>query len=383
MKIKDVEIAVLALTFDKVFKGGTYDVTGQSAVVPRITTDNGLVSEVYEGDEPYARTNPQHHQRMLQFIVDSFEDIVIGEDPFNVTKIWEKMFAQTRESIRFEGARIDKKYMMQAIAVIDIALWDLVGKSLGEPVYKILGAYKDKITTAGIFYYTGGDEVEGTRRGVRALKDMGYGGVHLKVGAQKVEQDVEKVKAAREAGGPDFDIDCDGNKAWKPRDAIKFAKMVEECDIAWLEEPIQWYDEIRGSRMLRNATTIPVCFGQDKITVQECRELIDADAVDYLNPSPFMIGGVTPWMRLAHTAYAYDVSLYAYMSGAMSACSGLHLMAAIPNGLYLISGLDRDPLRDRLWKNAPKPRNGFTEVPKEPGFGVHLNESTIEELKAT
>ena len=386
LKITKINMTVVTLPFDKSFKGSAYDISGQSAVIPTITTDDGLQSEIYEGDEPSARTNPQYYEKVLRFIVDSFKDLLLGEDPFNVTKIWEEMVSRVNAfsyGPTLENVRIDKKYMMQAIGAIDTALWDLIGKSLHEPVYKLLGAYKEKIPVGGILYYKGGNEIEETASAVKALKNNGFGGVHLKVGGMKIEQDAEKVKAAREAGGHQFKIDCDANKAWKVKDAIRFAKSIEDYDVAWLEEPVQAYDMKRNLKIVKNATTIPVCAGQDMHSIYECRELIDSDAVDYLNPSPFFIGGVTPWMRLAHTAYAYDVSLYAYMSGAMSACSGLQLMASIPNGLYLISGLDRDLLRDRLWKNAPKPRDGFIEVSQEPGFGVHLNHSTIQELKTT
>jgi D-galactarolactone cycloisomerase len=328
MRITRIEPIPIAIPLTRNFGGSTYRVTSRATIVTRLHTDDGLVSEVYNGD------NRDHGGAIARIIRDELAPLLIGEDAFAVERLWERMFQITRP------AR-DRKLAMEAIACVDTALWDVIGKALGRNVATLLGGYRKRlpIIAIGGYYFEGrtladfGREMEGHRR-------AGMAGCKFKVGGLSPAEDAARVEAARAGGGPDFVLAVDANRGWSAADAIDFARRVERFNIAWFEEPCHWQDDGALMAKVRRATSIPITAGQSEITGQAIRRLIEAEAVDLVN---------------------FDAS-------------------AMPHGTYAecFANAERDPVWEQMVLNRPPAKDGIIAVPEGPGFGLALDWKMVE-----
>jgi D-arabinonate dehydratase len=201
----------------------------------------------------------------------------------------------------------------------------------------------------------------------------------MKVGKVSVAEDVERVRAVRAVVGPNFVIACDANQAWTPQEAIQFARGVANLDIRWLEEPVRWYDQLEGLRMVREASPIPIVAGQGEISRFGCRDLVQYGRVNILNVDVTIAGGVTEWLRIAGLASHYHVDMAHHEEAQVA----LHLLAAVPHGLYaeFFPNIKRDPMWFELPVEMPRIRDGFMELPTGSGLGMPLNTEIIERYR--
>lgn len=374
MKITQVKAIPLVRQLPEPFLGGTYRITSRNTLVTEIHTDAGIVGQVFGGDE-------DRYQKQIATVIETrLAPLLIGEDPRDVEKLWEQMF-RIDPGLENRGLHTldlaNKAVLMQAISAIDIALWDVIGKTFATPVSKLLGGYREKVPVIGIGGYYGkgkGDreliaEMEGYR------KD-GLAGVKLKVGRADVQEDVRRVRIVREALGGDFVIACDANQAWTPDQAIRFARLAENLNVRWLEEPVQWYDQLRGLRLVRQKTTIPVVAGQGEISRFGCRDLILNEAVDILNVDVTLSGGITEWRRIAAMAGTFNIGMAHHEEPQVA----IHLLASVPHALFveIFPNPERDPMWFELPLRQPPIKDGFMEVPQGPGLGIDLNPQVIE-----
>jgi len=206
-----------------------------------------------------------------------FADLVIGEDPFMVGKIWERMFAATygREPSSRGWAQTE---IIAAMAPIDAALYDIMAKSAGLPVYKFLGGYRKSMpvyVTGG--YYREGKGVPELLQEVRGYLDQGINAIKLKVGGisggYSIEDDFERVKAVRQAVGPNVKLMLDANQGWDVPTAIRASNKMYDLDITWLEEPLHWYDDVEPLKQVKLNTRIPLASGEHELTRWGARRL--------------------------------------------------------------------------------------------------------------
>ena len=378
MKISRVEAIPLKRQLDQYFEGGTYRIVNRDTIVTRVYTDEGLVGEVFGGDEDHAQ------EKVIYVIREVLAPLLVGEDPHNVERIWAKMFAQ-KVDLGNRSIHILDLYnhgmFMQAIAAVDNALWDLLGKIHNLPVYKLLGGYQDKVPIIAIGgYYEAGKGQNDLNDEMIHYKEIGMAGVKFKVGRRSLAEDVERVAKVREVVGDDFIIVCDANQGWTPKEAIAFCKEAESLKIGWIEEPVIWYDQFEGLRMVRDGTSIPVTAGQGEISAFGCRDLIIRNSVDILNVDVTIAGGVTEWRRIAQMAALFHVKMAHHEEPQIA----LHLLAAVPNALYveIFPNYKRDPMWVDLPIKQPVIRDGYMEVPDKPGFGIDLNPEIIEKYRA-
>jgi L-alanine-DL-glutamate epimerase-like enolase superfamily enzyme len=367
MRIESVEIIPIEIPLKRNFGGSTYHVLKRSTLVTRIRTDEGLVSEVYNGD------NRDHAREIVRIVRDELTPLVMGEDPLQIERLWEKMFTCTTP-VR------DRKLVMEAIACVDTALWDLLGKATGVSVWRLLGGYRESLPIISIAgYYEEGKKASAYAREMEWLKSVGMAGCKFKVGGLAPEQDAERVRAARDGAGRDFILAVDANRGWNTTDAIRFAHLVEDLDIEWFEEPCHWYDDAYMMARVRQATRIPVNAGQSEMTSHGVRRLIDAQAVDYVNFDASEAGGITEWRRAAAMCAVHGVKMAHHEEPQLS----LHMLAAVPHGTYLecFADPDRDPAWQHLWANRPPIRDGRVTVPDEPGFGLALDANVIAKYR--
>ncbi len=368
MKITDLQVIPLRVPLSRTFGGSQYQVSMRCTVVVRIGTDEGISSDIYSGDERDLQAP------LVKIIEQELRPLLLGEDPLAYERIWEKLFAITL-------ALRDRRLAMQAVSAVDIGIWDIIGKALQTPVYKLLGGYRNRIPIITIGgYYEEGKGLRELAAEVQGYVEMGLAGLKLKVGGASVAEDIERARVARQSAGPEFLIACDANQAWTARNAIHFARAVEPLNIAWLEEPVQWYDQVRGMRMVRNSTVIPVAAGQSEISMHGCRDLMAGEAIDICNVDVTYVGGITEWRRIAAMARSYSVGMAHHEEVQVAS----HLLASSAHGLY--AECFANPLRDPVWQqlvaNRPAIHSGAMTLPDRPGFGWELDKQFIERYRS-
>lgn len=259
MQITDVKAIPLVRNLDEVFLGGTYRITSRNTLVTEIWTDDGIVGQAFGGDEW------RYQNEIVRVIEEHFKPLLVGEDIREVEKLWERMFNLPLDLGNRSIHTLDlanHASRMQAIAGVDVALWDALGKSMHTPVYKLLGGFRDKVPIVGIGgYYGNGKGDKELIAEMVGYHEMGLAGVKMKVGRAEVKEDARRVRIVREAVGPDWVIACDANQAWTPEEAIEFGRLVRNVNLRWLEEPVRWYDQLQGLRRVRQALGIPISAG--------------------------------------------------------------------------------------------------------------------------
>ena len=378
MKITKIEAIPLQRQLDQHFDGGTYRIANRNTIVTRIYTDEGQVGETFGGDEDHTQ------ELVIHVIRDIFTPLLIGEDPHNVERLWAKMFAQKIDLGNRSIHTLDlynQGMITQAIAAVDNALWDLLGKIHNLPVYQLLGGYREKVPIIAIGgYYEAQKGQADLNEEMLHYKEIGMAGVKFKVGRRSVAEDIERVSEVRKLVGDDFILVCDANQAWTPKEAIEFCQLANGLNLGWIEEPVRWYDQFVGLQMVRDSTNIPVNAGQGEISAYGCRDLIIRNSVDILNVDVTIAGGVTEWRRIAQMAQLFHVNMAHHEEPQIA----LHLLAAFPNTLYveIFPNYKRDPMWVDLPVEQPRIRDGYMEVPDKPGFGIDLNQEIIEKYRA-
>ena len=337
MRITAVEAIAIDIPLSKNFGGSTYSVLKRSTLITRLRTSDGLVSEVYNGD------NRAHGAQISQLIENDLFNVINGLHIFERERVWDRMFALTHASS-------DKKLLLEAMACVDCAIWDLTGRALGRSV-----------------------------REIESYRDAGMAGCKFKVGGLSPGEDAARVAVARKAAGDDFILCVDANRGWTAEDAIRFARLVEPHNIRWFEEPCHWYDDAAQMARVRQSTTIPVTAGQCEITSHAIRRLVDARAVDLVNYDASEGGGVTDWLRAASLCRAAGVAMAHHEEAQIAS----HLLAAVPHGTYAECFADpaRDPVWQSMWVNRPPIKDGIMEVSREAGFGIRLDEDMIRRYR--
>jgi D-arabinonate dehydratase len=366
MRIDRVEAEAISIPLNRDFGGATYHVTRRCTVITRVYAE-GLVSNVYNGD------NRSHSPEIARLIREDLAPLVLGADPFAVERLWQRLFAQTISA----GER---KVLLEAIACVDCALWDLMGKALGKSVRDLLGGYCDRLPIISIGgYYVEGKTLADIGREMEQYRAAGMAGCKFKVGGLTPEEDAKRVEAARKAAGPDFMLAVDANRGWDVERAVRFARLIEPLDIRWFEEPCHWYDDAAMMAQVRRATRIPITAGQSEITSQGVRRLLEAGAVDLVNYDVSEGGGVTDWRRAAALCATAGVQMAHHEESQIS----IQLLTAIPHGTYVecFADPERDPVWQTVWANRPAVKDGTFALPQGPGFGIALDDKLVAKYR--
>lgn len=367
VNVHSIEAIPIEIPLTKNFGGSTYAVLKRCTIITRIRTDAGLASEVYNGD------NREHGREIARLIHEELAPRVKGMSIFEGERIWERLFALTHASR-------DRKILLEAIACVDCALWDLVGKALGKSVCELLGGSRPALPIISIGgYYMEGKTLADIGREIEAYRLAGMAGCKFKVGGLTPEQDAERVEAARRAAGSDFILAVDANRGWPVEEAVRFARLVEALEIRWFEEPCHWYDDGALMARVRQTTRIPVAAGQSEITSHGVRRLVEAGAVDVVNFDASEGGGVTEWRRAAALCGAAGVQMAHHEEPQIAQ----QLLSAVPHGTYVecFADPDRDPVWQAMWANRPVIKDGTMEVAQGPGFGLILDEGVVRRYR--
>lgn len=365
LPIQSVETIAIRVPLKRVYQGSHYQMTHRSTVIVRVIVD-GFVGEAYVGDEDSTLFE-------IQRIID--EEIgpkLVGHDALATERCWEVCRPATFDILR------DRRLGLVATAGIDLAIWDLVGKALGQPLWRLWGGYRNRLPMIAIGGYYGPDADLSAE--IEELRDMGLAGLKLKVGGLSPEEDAKRFRLAREAAGTDFLIAADANQGWTPQEAVRFARAVADLDLLWFEEPCRWHNDRAAMRDVRYQSGARVCAGQTEFSAAGCRDLMAAGAIDVCNFDSSWSGGPTEWRRVAAMAHTFDVVMTHHEEPQVAS----HLLASIPHGAYVeCFHPDRDPIWWELIANRPPLRNGIFELSDRPGLGWELDSDYIARYAVT
>lgn len=308
-----------------------------------------------------------------------FGSLVVGEDPFMVGRIWEKMFAATYG--REPSTRGWSEYgVISAMAPVDAALYDIMAKSTGLPLYKFLGAYRDSVpvyVTGG--YYREGKGIPELVEEIRGYVGQGFNAIKLKVGGISggftVEDDYNRVKAVREAVGPAVRLMLDANNGWDVETTIRASNRMYDLDITWLEEPLPWYDDVEPFKQVKSNTRIPLASGEHEITRWGARRLMETGAIDFMQFDANAHAGITEWRKIAGMAAMCHIRMAPHHEPPLHA----HLLASVPNGYILESfaNPDRDPFWFEIYDRKPRIEKSILYLDDTPGLGVEFNQKAL------
>ena len=378
MKVTALETYFLSAPLPQPVSTSTHRITSVSEVVVKLTTDAGLVG-IGEAHGPFLFQQGPAGLRAVSDIIGAITPLVAGQDPFDVERIWQDLFALTYTSVRgIPALARQQRPLVTALSAIDIALWDLKGKAIGRPVWALLGGALRRRVPAYVtgFYYRDGERPDDLVREAAMYVEQGYRTVKVKVGGLTPEADAERVRVIRKAVGKDVAIMLDANQGWNLPTAVRAATLCAPHDIFWLEDPMPWYDERHTLERLKTEVDIPIAAGETEYSPFGLRTMLAEGLVDYLIIDSTWAGGLTTWRKAAVMAELYQVPLAAHHDPQIH----VHAVAASPTGFILESFADptRDPLWFELFRERPSIVDGFMAVPDAPGLGLELRDDTLQ-----
>lgn len=358
MKITDINVRAYSAKFPSPISNGKYTYTATEYVFAEVLTDDGVTGVGWA-----------HGNTIVMETMMSLRERVIGQDPFNVERIWEKMYLP-----KVYGR---KGFATRAISAVDIALWDIMGKVAGRSIRQLLGGYADSIPAyvAG-GYYGAGKGHDGLRAEMKANLASGAKAIKMKIGAVPIAEDVERIDVVRDVVGKDVAVLVDANNAYNRMDALKMGKELDKRNIYWFEEPLS-PDDIEGCAELRRRIDTPIAIGENEYTRWGFKQLIDAGAAQVLNADAQVLGGITEWKKVA------DLAMAAHVMVAPHGCQEVHahLVSAVPNGLIAeFYDNNTNVMRKDMFVNPPLSLDADSRIsaPDRPGLGVEINWAAIE-----
>jgi len=318
----------------------------------------------------------------IDFAVKAFKsgigDLIIGEDPLAPERVYKKLFALTTSRMASEKGW-SREAVIRISSAIDIALWDIVGKAAGLPLYRIFGGFRSEVPAyvTCAYYRDGKDDAE-LRDEDRKLVEQGHTGFKAKVGGLPLERDIERMALIREIIGDKKDLMIDVNRAWDLETAIRGAQLLEPLNPRWLEEPVRWEDDRRAMKLLSNKTRIPLSGGESEVTSYGCRAMIEEQAIQILQFDCTMFGGFTEGRKMAGLCELNHVQVAPHHDCFIHA----HIVAGSPAGCIVEAFTDpeRDPLQAELFEDPPVIKNGMMTLKEQPGLGLTLSEAAMKKF---
>ena len=306
---------------------------------------------------------------------ETLTPLLIGEDPTMIEMLWNKMYQHTSRYGR-------RGIMMSAISAIDIALWDILGKKAGLPVYKLLGAAKSGlIPYASAGYYMDGKGIPELQQECIGYVDMGFRAIKIKVGGAPVEEDIARVHGVREAIGPEIALGIDANNAWDYPTALKMARACEKEGILFFEEPMST-DFLEDCVRLAQNTDVSIAGYETMLTRYGIKDFIVRNAVDFVQTDAIWTGGITEAHRVGILAGTWGKTMIPHFSASMvSLAANLSVGQSLHNTHYMEYTLDENPLRSELCTESIVMHDGIVQVFEKPGLGIDLNWDTVERYR--
>ncbi|MGE5268215.1 MAG: mandelate racemase/muconate lactonizing enzyme family protein [Thiohalocapsa sp.] len=360
MKLTTFRSQILAVPEDEPLAGAVEKEGGvRPVVILTLGTDDGIEGigvSFYGG----ALT------RTLKSAIDQLCELCLGEDPLRLEAILRKL----RDAAGGSGPG---GMFTLALSAIDIALWDIRAKALGQPLWKLLGGARNRIAAYASGALRRGLSLDTVVRAAGTLKDKGWRQMKTQLalpGITSPQIEVERMCRVREAIGPDIDLMCDINQRWRPEQAIAIGKRVEDAGVGlfWLED-VTAHDDYAGIARVNAALATPICGGELVYGIVPFRHMIEQRSVDYVMIDLVRAGGVTPWLKIAGMAEAFNLPVVSHVIPEFHG----HLVAAVPNGLTV----EYMPWMLKLFTETPEVDKGEMLLSDKPGFGLAFDAAAV------
>lgn len=347
----------------------------------KVTTDKGLVGY---GEAKAAVGSAGTCASLVEVVRRDLRPILLGQDPRNIGRLWEMMYNGSRDHYALARGRAfpilgRRGLTIAAMSGVDMALWDLLGKTLDAPVVQLLGG---PIRATMPAYASGGwADVDNIGAQLQSYIDRGgFRAVKMRVGVMDgdVATSVARVRAARTGVGPKVDIMVDAHGTYSVSEAKRFCRELEDVGLRWFEEPIN-SDNRHGTAEVRATTSIPIAAGESEFTRFDFRDLIEVRAVDVLQPDLAICGGITEGRRIAALADAHQLELAPHCWGsALSFMAGVTLAFTSAAAVIIEFSLGANPLLHELVEEPMVVTDGVLTPPTRPGLGVTPRPAFIE-----
>ncbi len=351
------------------------------AAILRIETDDGLVGW---GEGKNAAGSAGDYGALVHLLNHEVGPQLIGRDPADIAIIWEMLYNGVRSDLAAASGhampQIARRGMtIAAISAVDIALWDILGKSLGVPVWRLLGGRKLERMPA---YASGGWAAED------AIGDQlksyiaqgGFKSVKMRIGAMDGPPHVSaaRVRAARAALGPEVELMVDAHGTYTVADAKRFVHLVADSDLSWFEEPVI-ADDKAGMAEVRGSGNIPIATGEGEATRYAFRDLAVLRSADIFQPDPAFCGGISEAMKIGTIASAFNLRFAPHLwAGAPCFFAGLHICAASPSSFIIEYSLGANPMIHDLVEETIEAKDGMIAIPDKAGLGFTIQQSFLE-----
>ena len=362
VRITKIETSVYSIPTRREISDAIHRLSAFETVIARVSADEGL-----EGIGWTYTLGAGGHA--IQSLIDrALSPLVQGEDPQEVERLWDRMWRGTH----YLGS---SGLLSHAIAAVDIALWDLVGKARNQPLYRLVGGHRDRIPVYGSginLNYTLEElvqEMQGfLRQGIKAVK--------MKVGKDDLQEDIRRIRAVRDAVGPDLLIMVDANQKWSVAEALYRSKALQEEGVYWLEEPLL-ADDHYGYQQLARTCPIPLAAGETHYTRYQFQGLFHRGAIGYVQADVCRVGGITEWLKIAHLAEAHNLPMAPHAREELH----LQLCCGVSNGFIVehlpVTGLNTS----EVVLDPIIPINGYLHPSNKPGHGVEFDWTALEHYR--
>ena len=354
MKIKTIRSQVVRLPLDEPLAGGPpYARSHNQFVILRLETDDGIrgLGVSFFGGALSAT---------VKHAIDQLGELIIGDDPLRIEAVTQKL--------RSAGASAGPGGILTlAVSAIDMALWDIKGKFLGQSLAAMLGGLRERVPTYASGALVRAYPLDHLEKAARLLVEKGFKQMKTQLalpGDTTPAREAEHARRIRAAVGADVDLMCDINQRWSAHQAMDIGRRVEEVNFYWLED-VTVHDDFSGLARVADALITPLAGGECLYGITPFRHMIEAHSVDIVMIDLIRVGGISNWMKVAAMAEAFNLPVVSHLLPEIH----VHLVAAVPNGLTV----EYMPWSFRLFEEVPVPVNGELAVPTKPGLGLEFS----------
>ena len=366
MEIEEVESFAVSISLEEPVSFATRTVEERDHAITYVRTTDGTEGLGYS-------LGYGGSQLIADAVTDVLAGIVHGEDPRDTERLWREMFDGTVQIGR-KGA------MLRAIATVDVALWDIAAKAADAPLYKYLGANSDAVSAyASGGYYRDEKGLDGLRSEMQRYIDRGHDAVKMKVGRRSPAEEEARVGAVRETIGDDRVLMVDANGKWSSKpEALQTCRRIAKHNPYFVEEPVM-PDSVSLMAEVNGVLDYAVAAGELEFSRYGFAELLREGAVEVVQPDATVCGGITEWLKVAHTAASYDVPVAPHYNWNLHS----HLVASVENGTW-VEYFHRDSdvkVFDDIVERPLRPEDGEIPLPDRPGHGVSLDADAVEKFR--
>ena len=340
----------------------------RSCVLVKVETDKGIVgwgeSASFAGCED-----------LVVETINFLAQMIVGKDPLMIASIYNHVYRRTHHYGR-------RGLVICALSGIDIALWDILGKCANLPLYKILGASRNRIKfyfNAG--YYSGENDLETLKQSLEMCLERRPSGIKIKIGRHGTDDDIERITVARKIIGYDLDLMVDANSSMNRRKLEYLDPALVQYQVRWLEEPVP-IQKVSILSEIRRRMSIPIAGYEIEMTLAGFTELIEGGTVDVVQPDTIWSGGITECIRISAVAEAFGIEMVPHnFASALSLAANLHVAAAAATGGWIEVDSNLNPFLWEIDKNSAfSLSDGEIEMPELPGLGVEPDLNKLEEI---